>query len=539
MRKFVKKQILDIFDTLYQAHKSAEKCIKSKDEEAAISLLGDCQNTAVEVGNILDESDPVEADAIHLLEEYCEVVYRVSVETANGIKGNAAREMLDNSLRSAEKHIRENVKERLEIVFMPYKASMWDSLESVWKAADEDPDCDAYVVPIPYYDRNPDHSFGKYHYEGRDYPNNVPITHYDQYDLSAHRPDVIYIHNPYDAQNYVTSVDPRFYSSKLKKYTKCLTYCEYGVPYNVFKEPMPLEQYDSILDSWFNFDLYIVFSKVIENNLRFALNKYKPNCKTNIIALGSPKFDKIVNSTITDYSLPDEWIKIKSGKKVVLFNTGLTVMLKNSDSYMQRLRNVLNIFKNNNEVVLWWRPHPLMESTIKSMRPDLHKEYSEIVKEYIREGWGIYDLTTDLDRAITCTDAYYGDISSVVYLYCATGKPFTIVDFPYDNYMFTEDTNTFDKCLNWRINNMKCAPGANIDNYNIMIWWSNFYEDLDYKKFLRLYLDYVAHSERYQQAELYRKLQIELYHEFVENYDGTAGIKIHEYTKNYVKKPFS
>ncbi len=36
------------------------------------------------------------------------------------------------------------------IVFLPYKASMWDSLESVWRAAYEDKEhCEAYVVPIP------------------------------------------------------------------------------------------------------------------------------------------------------------------------------------------------------------------------------------------------------------------------------------------------------------------------------------------------------------------------------------------------------
>ena len=27
-------------------------------------------------------------------------------------------------------------------------------------------ECDVYVVPIPYYDRNPDRTFGEYHYEG-------------------------------------------------------------------------------------------------------------------------------------------------------------------------------------------------------------------------------------------------------------------------------------------------------------------------------------------------------------------------------------
>lgn len=35
-----------------------------------------------------------------------------------------------------------------KVVFMPYKASMWDSLESVWMAADKDERCEALVVPI-------------------------------------------------------------------------------------------------------------------------------------------------------------------------------------------------------------------------------------------------------------------------------------------------------------------------------------------------------------------------------------------------------
>ena len=39
------------------------------------------------------------------------------------------------------------------IVFLPYKASMWDSLESIWKTAYEDKSyCNTYVVPIPYAD---------------------------------------------------------------------------------------------------------------------------------------------------------------------------------------------------------------------------------------------------------------------------------------------------------------------------------------------------------------------------------------------------
>ena len=63
-----------------------------------------------------------------------------------------------------------------------------------------------------------------------------------------------------------------------------------------------------------------------------------------------------------------------------------------------------------------------MKATIKSMRPEILAEYEATEKEYIEEGWGIYDDTADLDRAIVCSDAYYGDMSSVVWLYRATGK---------------------------------------------------------------------------------------------------------------------
>ena len=50
------------------------------------------------------------------------------------------------------------------------------------------------------------------------------------------------------------------------------------------------------------------------------------------------------------------------------------------------------------------------------MRPNLLAEYERIVEDYKSAGWGIYDESADLDRAIMLSDAYYGDSSSVVEL---------------------------------------------------------------------------------------------------------------------------
>lgn len=110
-------------------------------------------------------------------------------------------------------------------------------------------------------------------------------------------------------------------------------------------------------------------------------------------------------------------------KKVILYNTTVSAILNSNEQFIKKLRHVLDTFKNRDDVVLWWRPHPLSISTYESMRPKLMEEYMQIVDDYKREGYGIYDNTPDLHRAIAWTDAYYGDQSSIIPLYQATGKP--------------------------------------------------------------------------------------------------------------------
>lgn len=116
---------------------------------------------------------------------------------------------------------------RKEIVFLPFKASKWNSLEPAWKAAMADPGWDVYVIPIPYYYRNLDGSLRNVQYEDEQFPDSVTTTAFDAYDFKHRRPDVIFIHNPYDDCNLTTSVHPFFYSSNLKQLTEKLVYAPY------------------------------------------------------------------------------------------------------------------------------------------------------------------------------------------------------------------------------------------------------------------------------------------------------------------------
>ena len=147
---------------------------------------------------------------------------------------------------------------------------------------------------------------------------------------------------------------------------------------------------------------------------------------------GSPKFDKVANTKKEDLVIPEEWKRkiIKpdgTAKKVILYNTSVGALLKESDSMIEKIEDVFSIFKENQDnVTLLWRPHPLIKATISSMRPTLWNDYNRIVEKYKTDDFGIYDDSADLDRAIALADAYYGDASSVVQLCQSVNKPIMI-----------------------------------------------------------------------------------------------------------------
>ena len=314
-----------------------------------------------------------------------------------------------------------------DIVFLPYKASMWDSLESVWKAAYADKEhCNAYVMPIPYCDRNPDGSVAEWHCERDLFPKYVPTLDWQKVDLMAWHPDIILYHYPYDDYNRVTSLDGRYYSRNLRQCADKLVY----IPYFVLEEPCTEESVEHFVTTQgvLNADKVIVQSEAMRelyiNILMKRTNQPdRAYWEERISGAGSPKIEKVLSSKKEDFEMPEKWKRLVDGKKVILYNTSLTAMLQNSDKVCDKLRYVFDVFRNRDDVVLWWRPHPLMKSTFHSMRPQYEDEYLSLEKQYIEEGWGIYDESPDLHRAICWSDIYYGDQSSVVSLYTCQMKP--------------------------------------------------------------------------------------------------------------------
>lgn len=445
MRKAQKQKILEILKGLNQAHKEIKdeliQCNRLclEDRQRVQNMLVECQEFAVSVGEIIEKLEGEGHVAVAAIESYCETVYEVYTEIGkadSSINENRVYKVLKKQLTVIENCVKNNIAVREEIVFLPYKASMWDSMESVWMEARDNENNDTYVIAIPYYERNPGQSLGKMQYEGDEYPDYVPITDWQEYAIEERRPDIIYIQNPYDDCNYVTCVHPRYFSGELKKYTDMLVYLPYFVGINDY-----VEEHLCTAPGIMNADRVIVQSEAVKRIYIKNIRKFERenNCKgifgnleNKFVSSGSPKLDrmkKVIESGKTE--IPEEWkdkIYQSTGekKKVILYNTTIDAFLKHSEKYMDKLRSVLALFRREKAVLLLWRPHPLLAATIKSMRPDLYSEYVEIIRVYREENWGIFDETADIDRAIVLSDAYYGDWSSVVEMYKLTKRPIMI-----------------------------------------------------------------------------------------------------------------
>ncbi|MBQ5851065.1 MAG: hypothetical protein IIW54_09680, partial [Lachnospiraceae bacterium] len=240
MRRNQKNDLMEMVQTLHQAHDEIKSYIENNSIPVAQDLLGQCQECAITMGTNIEKLEGEGFVTVSYIEEYCDVVFQIHEEltTQSSVNPNKIIKKLKKQLLKIENSIKNDVPEKKEVVFFPYKASMWDSLESVYLAAKEDFNCNAYCVPIPYYDRNPDGSLGQMHYEGREYPKNIEVIDWQTYNFEERKPDAIYIHNPYDEWNLVTCVHPRYFSSNLKKCTDKLVY----IPYFVLDEIEPDDQ---------------------------------------------------------------------------------------------------------------------------------------------------------------------------------------------------------------------------------------------------------------------------------------------------------
>lgn len=412
MKKLLRNQIIASLHTMEEGI----QYVAGRPEDAA-AILADCYAAVGTVAAVLEGNL---SDRRYLvLEKKLQLVNDAMEELAANLAGGAGLNKLVKNIRYTlgriEKDLMEDCEAKTEVVFLPYKASMWDSLESIWRAAVLDDTCEVSVVPVPYFERNPAGEI-ILQYDGPLFPAETQPIRYQDFDLPTIQPDIIYVHNIYDENNTVTVLPKEYHTAALKKNTRMLVYVPYFVNAEITNEDFVR------LPGLTNVDRVVAATEKEAELYR----KYWPREK--VWPLGSPKIDSVVRMEENPPAVPQQWQDKAKGKKVVLYNSTVTAVLQNRNTYLAKLRETIALFEKREDAVLLWRPHPLIKATLQAMAPGLYEEYVQLEQEFIRKDIGIYDGSPDYHAAFYLADAFYGDGGSLVPLFGLTGKPILLQD---------------------------------------------------------------------------------------------------------------
>lgn len=534
MKKNYQKQIIDMLSTFAEA---LDYIQGNNSSLVTVEMIYNMKDGIESIYGFLNDRDIKDSNILCLLGRFNKVIKEI-IENEEYNKSDLERlkiylQEINNSI------IKEFKTSKIKMVFLPYKADMWDSLESIYLAAVKDLECETYCVPIPYFTKNTDGLFEQLHYEGNEYPEYVKVIDWKEFDIEKIEPDVIFIHNPYDDKNLVTSVYPDYFVKNLSRFTDLLIYVPYFTSTRIHEDFCfnngTVYSNKTIVLNEKEREIYIESFRKLES--KFNIAKRFGELENKFLALGSPKFDKIFSSRKRDYFLPDEWKEImlkkkNPNKKIVLYNTTLAEVLQFNELFLEKLKSVLEVLKKRDDIILWWRPHPLLVSTFESMRPELAEEYKLIVSDYINENWGIYDDSTDLHRAITWCDAYYGfGGSSVTFLFGATLKP-VMVSHRCDIHSKIAAEHRFDEKINFFTNCLKNNLSKGLLNYTADNNLTGLFFDDSTPYDLSNYLYYITHINEYNTTNEWISLVKEAYKQLGVLSEKNSGVEIIKYLKN-------
>lgn len=407
MRAKDKHKILKTVDKLVEYNKTLEK-FRGSSKYLFDKILRECNKLVDEI----DISD-CSSEQCEALGEYKKLINSPEYDA----------DLIKKALDVFFQQIQEE-NETYRVLFLPYKYSMWDSFESIFEAAKEDENCETYVMPIPYYDKDQEGNLTEIHDESGSYPDDVGIISWQDNQVDEIDPDVIFIHNPYDGNNWVTSIHPKYYTNKLVCKDRVVIYVPYYVSYtddegiSVFMGSAGYyTDYVIVQSEWYKekFEL-----EMLKHNILNDGNKF--------IVLGNPKYDKIRSLNKYEYPLKDDWKEklfdeSNNKKFTILLDTTLEILLKKREKMLDKIGDVIDFLEKRDDLALIWRPHPLIEPTLRDMCPELIPTYVKLVDCCKNLENCIFDDTNDMHTAMAWSDAFMGKYGSMIELYRVTKKP--------------------------------------------------------------------------------------------------------------------
>lgn len=300
------------------------------------------------------------------------------------------------------------------VLFLVQEEAVWPSLQSVYFAMAKDQRFEPKLVYVPSEHQNvtlEEDNLKVYLQMG------LPIVNYTNYNLSDDNPDIVFFAKPYN------NIPKQFYVSEVEKIVDRLVYIPYG-----------MEITKSLI--FYGFQTYLHYRAwkhiVYGEPAKKIGTDYGYRNGENIVVWGHPKADNYL--PCKQYDIPREWNNKIHGRKVVLWCPHHTIKPGPEcvSTWLDYYKGIFNLFEKKKDLVLLWRPHPLLFGAIVNNGYMTQSELNELILKKTACENIILDRTPDYRASFFISNAMItdGTTFSIEYLY--TAKPLMVTAHNFD-----------------------------------------------------------------------------------------------------------
>ncbi|MBO6147929.1 MAG: LicD family protein [Lachnospiraceae bacterium] len=419
-----KEKCFEMTEALMQAHKMAESLVLSGNTEPAVQMLEGCQSLAVSLGTHMENKMPGSEGLVHMLEDYCELVYKSS----NYWDENSATS-LDRAIKDVEEAIDTYfANKKKEVLFLPCRAGWWKSMQPVYEKYRSMPDTEVTVMPLSYLEEDKLTDVkGTVHNDRALFHDGMGLDTVEDYNIEDHYPDVIVTQFPYDEWGSTMDVSKHFYSKNLTSHTDRLVY----VP--CFKLDPPIDDEDkagAAIKLLIEQPAVLYADEVLVSSA--AMKKLYVDTLTGIADMHDYWDSKVVvfdapetvdeGKHLVGPELPEEWLcKIKE-RKILLFGVNGAFLLEHGSKAIDKLKSAMEQIESAAGLVCLFAPGPDIDQ-IKDINADLWHDYAEFAGSIENKENIIYDFGHNAGKYIRHMSAYYGTAGSLAHKCRNMGKP--------------------------------------------------------------------------------------------------------------------
>lgn len=406
-RKTTEQKCYEMTCVLLKVHEHVESLVKSGNVDPAAELLGKCQNLAVSLGTLMENSMPDSTDLVHRLEDYCELIFESS-EAWN----EESRNLLDRSIKESEEAIRVYFRDKKkDVLFIVTKAELWNLLKPLYDSYLLMDNTEVYVLPITYHIA--DKVIGINGEERNDrelLPEDLKTVSEDEYVIDKRHPDVIVSGYPYDGWGATMDVPETYYSENLRSRTDELIY----VP--CFNVDPPINDNDKAVTAikvMVEQPAILYSDRVVVKSEK--LRKCYIDSLTAISGHAEYWTEKLQvmeglaeSVTKTGSGLPDDWKNKLCERKVLLFGFDGAFLMEHGRKAIEKLKEAMNTINEASEYIICVVSPSTDLYGIENADPELWAEYNGFMDSLAGSKDVIIDYDHDAIDHLDRVSGYYG-----------------------------------------------------------------------------------------------------------------------------------